>query len=550
MIPKWAISFSIMKVGLAQLNLEIGAFAQNLSRMEEMVAKARDRSCSLILFPELSICGYPPKDLLCREDFVREAMDAARDFASKVKGITAIFGGIEAEDNPRAVYNAAFVAREGGVVATYRKMLLPAYDIFDEPRYFKAGDQACIFETDGFRIGITVCEDIWNGERLSASYPRDPVEELQSGQLSLLVNLSASPYEMGKARRRLEWLGRTAQKLDHPVAYCNGVGGHDAVVFDGGSMVLNGAGEVLALGPYFQESLVVADLAATPIQEVDTPQEIVLLKDAIVCGLKDYLRRTGFERVLLGLSGGIDSSVCAVLASMAVGPENVLGVLMPSPYTSKESVEDALELARRLGIETVTVPISPVMEVFIEQLAPCFKGYEPDVTEENLQARIRGTILMSLSNKYRSMLLATGNKSELAVGYCTLYGDMAGGYAPIADLLKTRVYELAHHLNELGDFIPARVLEKAPTAELREGQRDEDDLPPYPLLDKIIHGYVEEGRSLEELTADGVDRGIARDIINRLHRNEYKRRQAPPGPRVSRAAFADGRRFPVCHVFR
>ncbi len=538
-----------MKVALAQMDLEIGAFRDNVSRMAEMARRAEDDGCALVLFPELAVCGYPPRDLLKRADFVAASADGALELASRIGEVTAVFGGVEPSVDGR-VFNAAYVARAGRVVAVYRKMLLPAYDIFDEPRYFSPGDAPCWLDLPGARAGLTICEDIWNGEGLSGSYARDPVEELGQADVSLLLNVSASPYEFGKAVRRREWLARTAVSLGAPVAYCNMVGGHDSIVFDGGSMVMDRDGTIVAEAPYFEEALLVADIGDRGHASHPVLEEMEMLSRALVLGLRDYLRRTGFRRVLLGLSGGIDSSVCAVLASRAVGPENVLGVLMPSPYTSRESIEDALELASRLGIATMTVEIGPVMEAFSAQLAPSFEGYPRDVTEENLQARIRGTILMSLSNKFHSLLLATGNKSELAVGYCTMYGDMAGGFAPIADLFKTRVYALAEHLNQAEGAIPERVFEKPPSAELRPGQTDQDDLPPYPVLDRILEGYLEHGLTEVEIAAqEGIDQALVSEMVARLHRNEYKRHQAPPGIRVSRAAFSDGRRFPICHRF-
>ncbi len=539
-----------MKIALAQLDLEIGAFQANLQKMKSSIEKAQEEGCRLILFPELAVCGYPPKDLILRRDFQEAAAEAARELARSVGPITAIYGGIIPGDAGSLPWNGAYVAREGEIVAVAKKMLLPAYDLFDEPRYFLPGREPTWVEVAGKRVGVTVCEDLWNGEPHSGRYPIDPVEGLKQADIELLVNISASPYDMGKVQRRVSWLGGVARSLAVPLAYCNAVGGHDAAVFDGSSMVIAPSGAPIRLGPHFQEELIITDLQEDPYP-TEIPEEPALITGALVRGLADYLRRTGFRKVVLGLSGGIDSSVCAAIAVEAAGPENVLGVLLPSPYTSEESRADAEALAANLSIETRTIPIGPIMDQFFSQLAPSFQGYGPDVTEENIQARIRGVLLMALANKYHSLLLATGNKSELAVGYCTLYGDMCGAYAPLADLVKTKVYEVARWLNRRAEIIPERVIRKPPTAELRPGQRDEDDLPPYETLDKIVVGFVEEGLSPMEISeAHGLDASLVEAICNRIHRNEYKRRQAPPGPRLTRAAFVDGRRFPICHGFR
>ena len=541
-----------MKIALAQLDLEIGDFDANLRRMEAAARRAQEEGCSLVLFPELAVCGYPPKDLLRRRDFVEQAAGAAQAMAASVGSITAIYGGLIPGPAGQRPWNGAYVARNGRVVAVARKMLLPAYDLFDEPRYFQPGGEPTWVELEGLRVGVTICEDLWNGEPHSAAYPMDPLQGLREAGIGLLVNISASPYDLGKVERRLEWLGGVARRMGVPLAYCNAVGGHDSAVFDGTSMVISPTGRLLHLGPSFSEGVVMGETsgeaAAVP---PSIPQEPGLMASALVRGLADYLRRTGLERVVLGLSGGIDSSVCAVVAAEAAGPGNVLGVLMPSPFTSRESMEDALALAANLSLETRTIPIHPIMEAFQGQLAPSFAGLPRDVTEENLQARIRGNLLMALANKYGALLLATGNKSELAVGYCTLYGDMCGGYAPLADLVKTRVYELARWFNREREVIPRRVLEKPPTAELRPGQRDEDDLPPYAVLDRIVQGYVEEGLSPAEIArVHSLARGLVEEICARINRNEYKRWQAPPGPRVTRAAFVEGRRFPICHGYQ
>lgn len=539
-----------MKLALAQIDPTVGDFSGNRDLILARYREAARRGADLVLFPELAVAGYPPRDLLERPAFLREAAAVLAELAA-ASGETALVVGFP-EANPgaagRPCFNAAAFLARGKVVATYRKRLLPLYDVFDEERHFEPGTSAIPpVPWRGLRVGITICEDIWAHESVFGRriYQEDPLSEAAKGA-DLVLNLSASPFELGKTRARLDLVRAQARRVGVPIAIANQVGGNDELVFDGTSALISGEGEIRALAASFTEDLVVCDTGAPPIASPPPRPDVEDLHDALVLGLADYVRKSGFRTACLGLSGGIDSAVTAAIAARALGPENVLGVLMPSRFTSRRSLDDAMALAANLRIRTETVPIEPVFRSFLETLAPVFRGAAQDVTEENLQARIRGTILMALSNKFGHMVLSTGNKSELSMGYCTLYGDLCGGLAVISDVPKTLVYALAAHLNEGSPAIPASTLSREPTAELRFDQKDADSLPPYEVLDPILKGYV-EGKTEGTL---GAGREVAAEVVRRVQAAEYKRRQAPPGLRVTSKAFGMGRRMPIAQKWK
>ncbi len=547
-----------MKIAIAQFDSAIGSFDANIDKMVHFASDAADRGCRLVVFPELAVCGYPPKDFLEHREFVEGNLKALERLIESVKGIAVLCGYVEPNkhETGKPNYNTAILFENGSILAKVYKRLLPAYDIFDETRYFEPGDDFTPVEFHGKRLGIAICEDIWNdNEFMSRSpYEIDPVRELANNGTDIFITISASPFDMGKIELRYRMLKHLSSKYNRPFLYANVVGGQDSIVFDGHSLAYDQNGTLMARAKAFEEDLIVIDLDAGKgdIHPVPQSREETLV-NALVLALKDYMARCGFRSVVLGLSGGIDSSVTAAIAVRALGAENVLGVIMPSPYTSAESIEDAEALARNLGIQTLTIPITDVFHSYLKTLEPVFSGLGPDVTEENLQARIRGNILMALSNKFGHMVLSTGNKSELAVGYCTLYGDLTGGYALLSDVFKTEVYSVARFLNKTnktGILIPERVLEKAPSAELRPGQRDQDDLPPYDILDQILEGYLEGRMAPYRFVKRGFDRDVVAKVIQMVDRNEYKRLQAPIGPKVTTKAFGYGRRYPVAHGFR
>lgn len=541
-----------VKLALAQLNTTVGDLSGNSAKIRDAYRRAVAAGADLVLTPELAITGYPPRDLLAKRRFVSDNLRALDDLARTV-GTTALVVGY-VEVNPsrpgREWFNAMAWIEHGTVVARRFKTLLPTYDVFDEDRYFQPAESNEPFRWGGVRFGLTICEDIWSAQEKWSlhRYPRDPVREL--GNVDWLLNISASPFHLGKDRLRREMLQAVARDYRVALAYCNQVGGNDELIFDGHSIVLDASGRVLAQAPGFREDLLLVDVeGAAPITLPET-SDIELLHAALVLGLRDYVQKCGFRSVVLGLSGGIDSAVTACLAVEALGAENVTGVSMPSQFSSKGSVEDARELAKNLGIRWLMLPIQEAFEAMKRTLAPVFAGLPEDTTEENLQARLRGNILMALSNKFGHLLLTTGNKSELAVGYCTLYGDMAGGLAVIADVPKTRVYELARYINRQHDWIPAACLTKPPSAELRPNQTDQDTLPPYDVLDAILTRYVEETKSAAEIvTETGFDEKLVRDIVRKIDLNEYKRKQAPPCLRVTTKAFGIGRRVPIAQRY-
>ena len=543
-----------MKLALAQFNPTVGDFAGNSARILDFARRAKDRGAQLAVFSELCLCGYLPQDLLERPAFLERCRSELSCLAKKLP-IAAIIGypGRADDSTGKPISNAAALLFQGHIVFEQHKMLLPTYDVFDESRYFQPAKSQRVFAFGGEQLGITICEDVWNDKNYWANrlYERDPVAELVGQGTTLLINISASPYTLGKRALRLEMLQTLARAHRRPVVYVNQVGGNDSLVFDGSSLALTADGRVAAQARSFDEDLVVFD---TPTSTGDVrPQpadELEVAYLALVCGTRDYVRKCGFQKVIIGLSGGIDSAVVACIAVGALGPENVLGVAMPGPYSSAGALRDARRLSENLRIGFLVLPIEEVFRAYRLTLRAAFEGRTEDVTEENIQARIRGNFLMALSNKFGSMVLSTGNKSELAVGYCTLYGDMAGGLAVISDVPKTMVYELARHINRGREVIPAETIGKPPSAELRPNQTDQDTLPAYDVLDRILKAYIEDLRSPQEIADHyGFPLDLVRAIALRVDRNEYKRQQAAPGLKITSKAFGLGRPFPIAQKF-
>ncbi len=539
-----------MKIAVNQTNPVIGDFEHNASLIKQAVERAHSQGCALAIFPEIPLIGYPPKDLLEKPAFVRDNLEYFRRLASEIRDIHVICGYVEKSDRQRGdrLHNSVALLGEGKVLATGGKRLLPTYDVFDEARYFDPASGSLVFELQGKTFGVTVCEDIWNVGDIQGvpAYDLNPVEELTTRGVDILVNVSASPYTMDKPPLRMSILERLAASHKVAVIYCNQVGGNDDLLFDGASMVMDRDGRLVLAGREFEEDRFIWDTEAEypEVREPWLDREESLLK-GLVMGTRDYAAKCGFGRVLVGLSGGLDSSLVAVIACRAMGVENVMGVSMPSEYTSEMSREDSRLLARNLGISFEEIPIQELYQAYKEALAPIFRNMEEDATEENIQARIRGNLLMALSNKFNSLLLTTGNKSEMAMGYCTLYGDLSGGLAVISDVPKTLCYRLARHINRSGEIIPDRVLTRPPSAELKPDQVDQDTLPPYEVLDHILEAAVERNLSPEDLKGPAFDPDVVADVFSRLNRNEYKRRQAPPGLKVTTKAFGYGRRYPI-----
>lgn len=538
-----------MKIALAQINPTVGDLKGNLRQIHGVLLRAQKAHAELVVFPEMVITGYPPRDLLEFPAFIQQSSKAVQKLATKVTDMGVIVGFVDV--NPAAsgkrLMNAAALLANGKIQAIRYKTLLPTYDVFDEARYFGSATENAPISYKGRQIGLTICEDMWNDAQFwpKRQYAIDPVLALVKAGADLLINISGSPFHHQKSRQRLEMVTSYVRQTQKPFVFVNQVGGQDELIFDGNSFALNAQGQLLGKAKSFQEDLVFIDTdqKGSAAWEEQTP--IASINDALVLGLRDYTRRCGFSKVLLGLSGGIDSAVTATLAVDALGKANVLGVLMPSAFSSKGSVEDAIKLSRNLGIKHVSIPIEHVFSEFKKALKPVFKKRSPDVTEENLQARIRGTLLMALSNKFSSLLLTTGNKSELSMGYCTLYGDMNGGLAVISDVPKTMVYELGRYLNRDKTRIPEASFTKPPSAELRPNQTDQDTLPPYAVLDAIMEAYIEEGLDVAEITARGHDPALVKKILTAIDRSEYKRRQAAPGLRITAKAFGMGRRLPI-----
>jgi NAD+ synthase (glutamine-hydrolysing) len=587
-----------LRIAMAQMNPTVGDIVGNTRSIQAWIKDARRAKADLVVFPELAITGYPPEDLLFKPRFIADTRRALKAVAAAARGVVVVVGSVgqgaasvSESDAPsfpstdrQALYNEASLVSDGRILATYRKRHLPNYGVFDESRYFHPGSRLPLLVLNGTTIGVNICEDIW--------FSDGPTRAQAAAGAEVIVNINASPFHVGKGRLREQVLATRGRENRVIVTYTNTVGGQDELVFDGCSMIVDQAGEIVARGKAFEQDLIVADLdvaavgrarmaqgrkaplsprVAALIDRVDvrlparrTAKSVVVpglepplgrldeAYRALVLGVQDYVRKNGFKRVVIGLSGGVDSAITAVIAVDAVGAENVLGVFMPSPYTSRASREDVADMARRLHIQVDTIPITTMFKTYVRALSRSFEGRRPDTTEENLQARIRGNLLMAYSNKFGHLVLTTGNKSEMSVGYATLYGDMAGGFAVIKDVPKTMVYELSHMRNQVGPapVIPKRVLERAPTAELRPDQKDEDSLPPYAILDPILKAYVEEDRALEDIAAMGFDRETVARVIALVDRSEYKRRQAPLGIKITHRAFGKDRRMPITNGYR
>jgi len=573
-----------IRIALAQINTTVGDLGGNVNKILAYLDTAREAGAEIVVFPEMTITGYPAEDLLLKPDFIAANLRALDRVTAATHGLTAVIGFAGYRDDD--IYNAAAVAHDGRLAGVYHKRYLPNYGVFDEDRYFQVGERTPVFVRDDVVLGISVCEDIW--------YPNGPHEvQALRGHAQILINISASPYNIGKGHVRERMLATRAADNVAIVAFCNLVGGQDELVFDGGSVIFDPCGDLIARGKQFAEDLVVADvsiaqvfrqrlhdprrrkerlmvmggnatieqipLGPLPPRKASLPQCasrcVPLLSltaevyQALLTGTRDYVHKNGFQNVVIGLSGGIDSSLTATIAVDALGPEHVVGVSMPSIYSSAGSKDDAKQLAENLGIRYLTIPIHEIFQAYLDQLAQPFAGTTPGVAEENLQARVRGNLLMALSNKFGWLVLTTGNKSELSVGYATLYGDMVGGFAVIKDVPKTLVYELARYRNEQSPVIPESCITKPPSAELRPDQKDTDSLPPYDILDPILHAYVEEDQSVEDMIAAGMDEDTVRHITRLVDRNEYKRRQSPPGVKITTRAFGKDRRLPITNRY-
>ncbi len=573
-----------LRIGLCQINTTVGDIEGNTKKILDYISKGKKMGADLLAFPEMAVTGYPPEDLLLMPKFIEANLRAIKRIAKATTSITVLVGFVDKKED---IYNAAALLHDGKWVDSYCKRFLPNYGVFDEDRYFHVGTENFIFTLNSIPIGPSICEDLW--------YPGDPIRaQTLFGGAELIVNISSSPFHAGKSAFREKMVSTRASDNVAIVAYCNLVGGQDELVFDGGSLIFDQKGELVARGKQFEEDLVLADLDMEAVfrmrlhdprirrerlaeedkglKRIDLPptnhsmrkkpplpkretkplNHLEEIYKALVLGTGDYIRKNGFKKVLIGLSGGIDSALTATIAVDALGSSGVVGVAMPSQYSSKQSLEDAKLLAKNLGIKFLTFPITDIFRSYLKTLSPFFKGLKSDVTEENIQARIRGNILMALSNKFGWLVLTTGNKSEMSVGYCTLYGDMAGGYAVLKDVPKTLVYELAQYKNQKEGkaIIPKSIFTKAPSAELRPNQKDEDSLPPYSILDPILKAYVEEDKDLEEIVKMGFEEGMVKEVIQMVDRNEYKRRQSPPGVKITHRALGKDRRLPVTNKYR
>jgi len=542
-----------LNAGFAQINTTVGDFAGNTDKILRAYRELVRAGADFVITPELAVCGYPPMDLVFRSGFIAAAERHVNALAIDAGRVPLIVGTVEPNASPhgRPCHNSAVVLQNGRRIATAHKSLLPTYDVFDEGRYFEPAAAVTTVEIAGRRAGLTICEDLWTAEYLPRDYyGRSPIRDLEKAGIDLLLNLSASPFEAGKPAKRRTMLAGIARRLGVPLVYANLVGGNDQLVFDGHSLAFDADGALAAELPGFREDMALVRIPPDAPFPLAERSEVADVHDALVLGLRDYLAKCGFKQVVIGLSGGIDSAVTAALAVAALGKENVLGVTMPGPFSSPGSVDDSLALARHLGIACHTVPIGGGFEAMGKQMAEIFAGKPPDTTEENLQARLRGLTLMAVSNKFNRMVISTGNKSEMAVGYCTIYGDMAGGMALLSDVPKTMVYHLADYINRHGDIIPRSTIEKAPSAELRPDQKDQDTLPPYDTLDEILRLYVEEQLTAGEIADRGFDSDTVRWVAHKVDTNEYKRQQAAPGIKVTSKAFGIGRRVPIAQKFR
>jgi NAD+ synthase (glutamine-hydrolysing) len=573
-----------LRIGMAQVNATVGDFAGNRNKILKAIDQAKALGVDLLTFPELAICGYPPEDLLFKPQFIAENLHSLEKVVEASSGISIVIGFVDAKED---IYNAAAIVCDGKLFGVYHKIYLPNYGVFDENRYFRAGTECPVYVIAGINVGVNICEDIW--------YEAGPVTTQALSGAEVIVNISASPYHFGKGNYRERMIATRAADNVAIIAFNNLVGGQDELVFDGNSLVLDEKGRLLARGKQFEEDLIVADLdaesvfrtrlhdprwrkelvpgeeprwrttriavsdkpfntdkPALPSRQVEIKGLSAEVYDALVLGTHDYIVKNGFKKVLIGLSGGIDSSLVAAIAVDGLGKSNVVGVAMPSRYSSPSSVSDAELLAKNLGIKLLTIPIEKVFQAYLDMLSEVFKGKEPDVAEENIQARIRGNILMALSNKFGWLVLTTGNKSEMATGYTTLYGDMAGGFAVIKDVPKTMVYELASYRNQLAgsELIPSTIIDKSPSAELKPEQKDTDSLPPYELLDPVLTAYVEEDKSVEQIIAMGIEEEVAKKAARLVDGSEYKRRQAPSGIKITPRAFGRDRRLPITNRFK
>ena len=540
-----------MKIALGQINPTVGDFSGNAAKIIEFSRRAQSQGAALILFPELSVCGYPPRDLVERPSFVARNRETAEHIAAETRGIAVICGLVTPAESEtgKAAMNSAALLEDGKVAFLQSKMLLPTYDVFDEMRNFAPAKQQHLFSLGASRVALTICEDAWNDKLFwpKRLYTIDPIDALVRAGGNIVLNISASPFWIGKREVRRDMLASIARHHKVPVAMVNQVGGNDSLLFDGSSIVLSAEGNVIAQAASFKEDLIYFDsktLAGDVHDQIEGDEASVY--GALVLGTRDYIHKCGFKKAIIGLSGGIDSALTAVIAADAVGPENVIGVGMPGPYSSPGSIDDARSLGKNLGIRFELLSINCAVTAYRETLKDIFAGLKEDVTEENIQSRARGTLLMALSNKFGAIVLSTGNKSELGVGYCTLYGDMVGGLAVISDVPKTLVYRLSHYANSRRPAIPQSTLEKPPSAELRPDQKDSDSLPPYEILDTVLEDYVEDAHSVEQIAADhGFDIEVVKRVVRMVDRAEYKRQQAAPGIKISPKAFGYGRRFPI-----
>ena len=561
-----------MKIALIQTNPTVGDFQGNLAGIRAWIDRAKAASCGLAIFPELALSGYPPLDLLERPAFINRQLEAYQELQQKVRGIDLLCGLITKNraTTGKPLFNSAALMAHGQASLVHKR-LLPTYDVFDEARYFQPGVSSAPLDWQGLRLGISICEDIYNDPALHGSslaagpglddapkllYQANPISDLLRDPAlrpDCLINIAASPFQVGKPGAKLDFFQELCRRTGLPLLYVNQVGGQDSLLFDGQSLIIGPDGRLLARAAAFREDMIVLDTDThrkQPPLILPPDDSAAMVFQALVMGCRDYLKKCGFRSAVLGLSGGIDSALTAAIAAAALGPENVLGVALPSPYTSQESIDDARQLAENLQIDFTIIPITSIFTAQLEALAPLFAGRRPDTTEQNIQARIRGNLLMALANKFGHLLLSTGNKSELAVGYCTLYGDMSGGLSIIADVPKTMVYQVCHFVNREREIIPARTISKAPSAELAPNQRDQDDLPPYETLDPILAAYLEENKSVREIIGSGFDEAVVRDVVRRITTNEHKRKQAPMGLKVTSKAFGYGRRYPTSQRFR
>jgi len=538
-----------MRIALAQINCTVGDLDGNQQKILEFISKAKKQKADLVAFPELAVCGYPPEDLLYKDYFVQDNIKTLKTIARKVTGIAVIVGFVDSKNN--ALYNAAAILKNGKVSGVYYKQELPNYGVFDEKRYFITGKTNKVFKTNSMSFAVNICEDIWLNS--------DICKKQANAGAKAIINISSSPYHVGKFSLRQDVIKNQAKASKVFMCYVNLIGGQDELVFDGGSIIMDPDGKLIAAGKQFEEDLIVADIGkrktdaqpidARSIQRLKPNEEIY---QALVLGTRDYVYKNGFKKVIIGLSGGIDSALVAMVACDALGKKNVICISMPSDFSSSGTQFDAKELAENLGVEHRVIPITPIFQSYLEVLHKSFEGTKPNVAEENIQARIRGNILMAFSNKFGWLVLATGNKSEVAVGYCTLYGDMSGGFAVISDVLKTQVYEITKFRNDLegGKLVPKTIFKRPPTAELRENQKDQDSLPPYNKLDPLLSAYVEQHKSFTQMKGINQNQNLIKDVIKKVDKSEYKRRQAPPGIKITSRAFGKDWRLPITNKYK